>query len=239
MLPTEGEVHTPYGASEALPVTSIGSHDILSVTREQTARGAGTCVGQPLAGIDVKIIKIDDGPIVEWSDELLVAPAHIGEIVVRGPVVTREYFENPQANALAKIRAGDKFWHRMGDVGYLDQTGRLWFCGRKAHRVVTEQDTLFPVPCEAIFNQHPQVRRTALVGVGVSGRQQPVLCVELEQDARGGDSLTKELLALGAAHDLTNTIKVVLYHPSFPVDVRHNAKISREKLAVWAAERLS
>lgn len=240
MLPEGGEVHTPYGASEALPVTSIGSREILSETQEQTARGAGTCVGKPLAGIDVRIIEIDDGPIAEWSDERLVPPGRIGEIVVRGPVVTREYFENPQANALAKIRAGDAFWHRMGDVGYLDTAGRLWFCGRKAHRVVTEHGTLFPVPCEAVFNQHPRVRRTALVGTGVAGRQRPVLCVELEPGDRGRDRdrLTQELLALGAANDLTQSIQVILYHPSFPVDVRHNAKIAREKLAVWAAEQL-
>ena len=239
MLPEDGEVHTPYGASEALPVTSIGSHEILSETREQTARGAGTCVGKPLAGIDVRIIKIDDGPIVEWSEELLVPPGQIGEIVVQGPVVTREYFERPEANALAKINAGDAFWHRMGDVGYFDPTGRLWFCGRKAHRVLTEQGTLYPVPCEAIFNQHAQVRRTALVGVGVPGQQRPVLCVELEQDAQSTDRLTQELLALGAVNDLTKAILVILYHPSFPVDVRHNAKIAREKLAVWATEQLS
>ena len=239
MLPEGGEVHTPYGASEALPVTSIGSHEILSETREQTARGAGTCVGRPLAGIAVRIIKIDDGPIVEWSDELLVPPGQIGEIVVRGPVVTREYFEKPEANTLAKINAGDTFWHRMGDVGYFDPTGRLWFCGRKAHRVITEQGTLYPVPCEAIFNQHAQVRRTALVGVGEPGQQRPVLCVELEQDAHDTDRLTQELLALGAANDLTKAIQVILYHPSFPVDVRHNAKIAREKLAIWAAEQLS
>ncbi|MFQ5807061.1 MAG: peptide synthase, partial [Phycisphaerae bacterium] len=114
------------------------------------------------------------------------------------------------------------------------------FCGRKAHRVTTQDGTLFTIPCEAIFNQHPGVCRTALLGIGEPGRQHPILCVELEAtDNRvDQDRLTKELLALGRANDLTKGVKSVLYHPAFPVDVRHTAKIVREKLAVWAAEQL-
>ena len=233
ILPPDGEVHTPYGASEALPVASIGSREMLSETREQTARGAGTCVGKPMAGLSVKIIEITDEPIADWSDRRVLPPGQIGEIVVQGPIVTRAYFENPQANALAKIADGDAFWHRMGDVGYFDDAGRLWFCGRKAHRVVTEHGTLFPVQCEAVFNQHPRVRRSALVGVGPLGQQHPVLWIELESGDRGHDrkQLTQELLTIGAANELTRSIHTILYHPSFPVDVRHNAKISREKLA--------
>jgi acyl-coenzyme A synthetase/AMP-(fatty) acid ligase len=127
----------------------------------------------------------------------------------------------------------------MGDVGYVDDRGRLWFCGRKAHRVTTANGTLYTIPCEAVFNAHPAVYRTALVGVGPPGSQTPVLCVELEPAARGTDRgrLTRELLELGAKHDHTRGITTVLYHPAFPVDVRHNAKIFREKLAAWAARR--
>ena len=155
-------------------------------------------------------------------------------------MVTREYFRRPEVTALAKIRDGDAIVHRMGDVGYLDERGRLWFCGRKAHRVTTSDRTLFTVPCEAVFNQHPRVFRTALVGVGQPGRMTPVLCVELEPDARGADrgDITRELLELGAANELTRKITTVLFHDGLPVDVRHNAKIFREKLAVWAARQL-
>ena len=128
----------------------------------------------------------------------------------------------------------------MGDLGYLDDRGRLWFCGRKAHRVTTPAGSLDTIPVEAVFNTHPAVARTALVGVGPPGKQTPVLCVELEPAARGTDrtTLTKELLAIGAKHEHTRGIASVLYHPSFPVDVRHNAKIFREKLAAWAARRV-
>jgi acyl-CoA synthetase (AMP-forming)/AMP-acid ligase II len=240
LLAGDAVIHTPYGATEALPIASISSDEILTETKHQTARGGGTCVGRPLRGVDVRIIEITDEPIAEWQDAREIPVGEIGEIVVRGPVVAREYFRQPEATALAKIRDRDGIWHRMGDVGYLDGRGRLWFCGRKAHRVTTERRTLFTIPCEAIFNQHPRVRRTALVGVGAPGQQRAVLCVEFERgdDGADRDRLTRELLSLGDASDLTKEIKTVLYHPGFPVDVRHNAKIFREKLAAWAAERL-
>ncbi|MBU0617257.1 MAG: AMP-binding protein [Planctomycetes bacterium] len=240
LLPDEAEVHTPYGATESLPVASIGSREILGETRELTARGGGTCVGRPMRGIDVRIIAITDEPVADWKNARELPTGEIGEITVKGPVVTREYFRRPEVTALAKIRDGDAIVHRMGDVGYLDERGRLWFCGRKAHRVITEQGALFTVPCEAIFNQHPRVRRSALVGVGKPEQQRPVICVELEPDDRGDrkDELTNELRKLAADNELTREIKTVLYHRSFPVDVRHNAKIFREKLAVWAMERL-
>lgn len=135
----------------------------------------------------------------------------------------------------------------MGDLGYVDEKGRLWFCGRKRHRVETAEGLMLPVPCEAIFNRHPGAFRTALVGVGERGQQRPVLIVEPQQGRKPTSprakrmfrqELRQELLALGAEHGQTRRIKDILFHPSFPVDVRHNAKIQREKLAVWAAKKL-
>ena len=240
MLPDEAEIHTPYGATEALPVASISSREILRDTRDRTARGGGTCVGKPMPELDVRIIRISDDRLSDWADVIESPPGEIGEIVVKGPVVTQAYFDNAAATAMAKIPDGDTAWHRMGDVGYFDEKGRLWFCGRMAHRVRTETGTLFTVPCEARFNQHPHVFRSALVGIGSPGRQVPVICIELEVDHRDADRdlLTRELLELAEADELTNEIKTVLVHAGFPVDVRHNAKIFREKLAVWAASQL-
>jgi acyl-coenzyme A synthetase/AMP-(fatty) acid ligase len=116
----------------------------------------------------------------------------------------------------------------------------VWFCGRKSQRVVTPQGTFYTVPCEGVFNAHPAVYRTALVGVARGGVTEPLLCVEREKGAAISDGkLRQELLALGAAHAHTRAIRTILFHPAFPVDVRHNAKIFREKLAAWAAGRLS
>ena len=240
MLGPEAEVHTPYGATEALPVASIGSREILGETAEQTTRGAGTCVGTPMDGLDVRIIRIDDAPIAHWSDDLELPAGEIGEITVTGSVVTRTYDNNPDATARSKIAHGASIRHRMGDVGYVDEVGRLWFCGRKAHRVVTRTGTLFTVPCEAMFNQHPRVFRSALVGVGEAGRQMPVICIQLEVDDTGSaqDVLTRELLTIAAADARTRNITTVLIHPGFPVDARHNSKIVREALAVWAAQQV-
>ena len=243
MLQGDAQVFTPYGATEALPVCSIGSDEILGETRYATDRGRGVCVGRPVPGMQLEIIRISDAPIDQWSDDLQIADGEIGEIVVKGPQVTGSYFNRADSNALSKIAgpAHDGFYHRMGDLGYRDAQGRIWFCGRKAHRVVTAAETLFTIPCEAVFNTHSEVFRTALVGVGAPGRQRPVLCVELEKgvDTAAVERIYRELLAIGAECELTRNIRRVLFHPAFPVDIRHNAKIFREQLAVWAAEQLS
>jgi len=243
MLSAGAQVFTPYGATEALPVCSIGSGEILAETRHATDRGRGVCVGKPVPNITLEIIAISDEPITRWDDSLKLGLDEIGEIVVKGPQVTQSYFNRSESTVLGKIADPDHggFYHRMGDLGYRDQQGRIWFCGRKAHRVVTGQETLFTIPCEAIFNTHQEVFRTALVGVGTPGQQRPVLCVELEKgvDTSRLAAIHQELLAIGAEHAITGTIKTFLFHPAFPVDIRHNAKIFREKLAVWAGGQLS
>ncbi|HOF05187.1 MAG TPA: fatty acid CoA ligase family protein [Syntrophales bacterium] len=241
MLPPDARIHTPYGATEVLPVSDIDSREILAETRHIGDKGGGTCVGRPLPGMEVRIIAITDEPLDTIGDAAILPPGEIGEIAVRGPVTTKEYYRLPAATRLAKM-ADDEggIWHRMGDVGYLDAGGRLWFCGRKAHRVETAAGRLFTVPCEAVFNRHPRVRRSALVGVGAAGAKRPVIVIELLPGDHGRDkeALTAELLEIAGANPMTRPIKTVLYHPGFPVDIRHNAKISREKLAVWAAARL-
>ena len=244
-LPDNSQIYTPYGATESLPVAIIGSHEILRETRYRTAEGAGTCVGRPVDGIDVRIIQITDDPIAEWSDALCVPVGEIGEIVVHGPMVTQEYYRRSDLTANAKIRdaASGRMRHRMGDVGYFDAQGRLWFCGRKSHRVIAADRTHFTEPVEGIFNTHPAVFRTALVGVASPQGTQPVLCVEREhagprdQQPRSDEVLTKELLEIGAKFETTQRIRTILFHPSFPVDIRHNSKIFREKLAAWAASQ--
>ena len=203
-----------------------------------TRTGQGTCVGRPLPGMTVRVLEPVDGPIETWDRVRELAVGEIGEITVRGPVVTRAYDGNERENLLAKIADNDGFWHRMGDMGYLDDAGRLWFCGRKAHRVGTANGVLYTVPCEAIFNEHPQVRRAALVGLGPWGRQTPVVIVEPVGPVGGEEALFAELRELALANPLTAGIERFLVHRSFPVDIRHNAKIFREQLAAWAAKRV-
>jgi acyl-coenzyme A synthetase/AMP-(fatty) acid ligase len=238
IMPPDSTIYTPYGATESLPSASITGKEIVAETWPQTRVGKGTCVGRRLPGMSIQIIKPVDGPLADWKDAEPLPAGTIGEIAVQGPVVTRAYDSNEAETNLAKISDGSGFWHRMGDMGYLDGQGRLWFCGRKAHRVLTAAGPLYSVCCEAIFNEHPQVFRSALVGIGRAGEQQPVLLVELREKVADAQQLFAELRQLARANPLTAMIDTFLIHPAFPVDIRHNAKIFREKLAVWAAERL-
>ena len=240
MLQDEALVHTGYGATEAMPVSSFSSREILEETRRLSEKGFGICVGRPNSEMEVRIIRITDDPIVHWSDELVLPPNEIGEIAVRGPVVTGGYFERPRQDALSKIRQGASIWHRMGDLGWMDKKGRIWFCGRKSHRVITPEKTLYTIPCEAIFNNHPMVYRSALVGPGTPPRQKALICIEVEKQHARADrrQLADELFRLAGANELTAGIRLLMFHPSFPVDIRHNAKIFREKLKVWAEKNI-
>ena len=251
ILPESAQVFTPYGATEALPVANIGSREILGETRHLTEQGKGVCVGRPVAGVEVHVIRITDEPIPEWDDALRLPPGEVGEFVVRGPMVTRRYYNRPEATALAKIRdpKTGEVLHRMGDVGYLDDRGRLWFCGRKSHRVVTPHGTLFTDMVEPIFNTVPGVARTALVGVARNGVTYPVLCVELEDrmphpfrpglvPTAAWPELRQVLHEAASRFPAACRIEAFLLHPAFPLDVRHNSKIFREKLAIWADRRL-
>ncbi len=237
ILGDRGDVHTPYGATESLPVSSMNGRAVLAEHRVRTEGGWGNCVGWPTSSIAVRVVRISDEPIEDWSDSLCVQPGEPGELVVKGAQVTREYEQEPAHTAAAKIRDGQTVWHRMGDIVREDDAGRLWFLGRKSHRVESVGGTLYPVAIENIFNTHRSVRRSALVGIGERGAQEPVLVVELESASQASDTLARELLGHGHRNPATRTVTRVLFHESFPVDVRHNAKIDRPALARWAAEQ--
>jgi len=243
ILPEDAKIFTPYGATECLPIVSMESSEILNETWEKSKKGKGTCVGRPLPGIDIQIIAIKDTVVEELTEDLILGTMEKGEIIVRGDVVTKSYEKNPGETLLAKIRDGKTFWHRMGDIGYLDEQQRLWFCGRKAHRVETENETLFTIPCEAIVNEHPDVFRSALVGIKKnthSKNQCPVLIVELIQSKNiQKQNVLSEIQTLARKSTLTQSIEHFLIHEKFPVDIRHNAKIFREKLAIWAQNKIN
>ena len=241
-LPAGAEIHTPYGATECLPVASVSGTELDAEVEQRTALGEGTCVGRPVAPNRVRIIAVNDREVDYFSNSVELPVGVSGEIVVYGPTTTDSYWQKPEQTRLAKISdAEGNTWHRMGDVGYFDTDGRLWYCGRKSQRVVNEHECLYADQVEAIFNVHPEVSRTALVGIGDAGRQTPVLCVEPlhKPDAARRHRIQTDLLQLGRNHAISKSIQQILFHKSFPVDIRHNAKIGREKLAVWAARQLA
>lgn len=257
----QARMHTPYGATECLPVATIEAAEVLGETSARTDEGAGVCVGRKFDSIEWRVIRITDEPIASIDDAEELPVGEVGELIVRGPQASPRYVTRMECNAGAKIARGTarnggansahggedapaRFeeshaapWHRMGDVGYFDEQGRFWYCGRKSHRVETTAGTMYTESYEAIFNKHPAVRRSALVGIGSRGRQKPVMILEVEWP------LPKE--AIGELQQIlqddgpeTPEGEVVVVDWPLPVDVRHNAKINREQLAAWAATQL-
>jgi acyl-CoA synthetase (AMP-forming)/AMP-acid ligase II len=233
------QIHTPYGATEALPVASISTDLVLGETAALTRAGRGTCVGAPAPGVRIRVIPVSDEPIAAWTEDLPLPAGQIGEICVAGAVVTHLYEAEPEATKQAKILdpASGTIWHRMGDLGYQDEQGRLWFCGRKAHRVETAQGTLTSNPVEEVAVSHPKVARAALLALGERGQQEAALALQL-QPGQPWVGVADEVRAMLAERAFAAPIRRVLFHTGFPVDVRHNAKIDNESLSAWATEAL-
>jgi acyl-CoA synthetase (AMP-forming)/AMP-acid ligase II len=229
------DIHTPYGATEALPVATVAGRELVGALSDGNRSGKGICVGRPLAANEVRIIPISDEAIdlTEYAGE--TPNGEIGEICVTGPTVTDTYWRRERQTREAKMTdSRGRVWHRMGDLGWRDEEGRLWFCGRKSERVVTPEGTLFTECVEGPVNAVAGVFRSALVGVGEKGRQEPVIVIEPEAgaDTERVESAVREVLS---RHWLTREIRRVLFKDGFPVDIRHNAKIRRRELASWVA----
>ncbi|MDB4770519.1 fatty acid CoA ligase family protein [bacterium] len=237
LIDPDANIMTPYGSTEALPLASIESREVIAETGPASLKGKGTCVGTRFEGVTWRVIEIEDGPVTNISDTQEVERGKIGELMVTGPMVTQKYVVRSDQNSLHKVADGKRVWHRMGDVGYLDARDRFWFCGRKGHRVTAGKRTLFTVPCEAIFNGHPSIYRSALVPRGQRPNQQPVMIVEPHPDQmpttpQTREQLIGELLELAARNPLTRRItEIIVWETPLPVDIRHNSKIFREKLS--------
>lgn len=229
MMPN-GEVYANYGATEALPSTAHSARETLEDTWAKTVAGQGICVGRPFSGVAVQIAKIQDDAATDFE---ALPTGEIGEILVRSPHICVGYFDDPESTRKNKIGP----WHRIGDAGYLDAQGRLWVVGRVSQRVRGANGPLFSLLCEPIFDAHPKVRRSGLVGVADGTAEKAVICVETEPGV-DRPSLRKELLALAAEHPVSKEVSEVLFIERLPVDPRHNSKIERPKLARWAAGRL-
>lgn len=230
------EIHSPYGATENLPVANVDAETVLNETGSLTARGFGTCTGTIVAGNRVRLVPASDDAFPDF--ETAGTPRErfrgfpVGEICVCGPTTTRAYDNNARATALAKIldKTDGSLWHRMGDLGYFDERGRLWFLGRKVERVETPCETLYTEACEPIFNAHPDVFRSALIGLGERGKAVPAIVVELRAGTpkRRHADIIGALRRIAREHTATQAItRFFIYPKKFPVDVRHNAKIHR------------
>ena len=238
LLPHTTELLNSYGATESLPISKITSSELIK-TEDSTKFGGGICVGKAVKGTQIKIINITDDSLDQLEQCNILEKHNIGEIIVKGPQVTQKYFNRDQSTKESKIQDDQTFYHRMGDLGYLDEFNRLWMCGRKKHRVETRERTYYSIPVERIFNTHPEVKRSALVGIERNGQIEPIICIELEnKNSISHSKLFNELCFMAKKAPQTQDITQFLIHKGFPMDIRHNAKIFREKLAIWASSEI-
>lgn len=223
----KGTAFTPYGATEALPIAYISATEVLEDTYQLTLQGKGTCVGHSIAGVKIRIIPIKDEVINELPEELSLG--EVGEIAVYAPYVSKSYLNDLSATAKAKINHQGEIWHRMGDLGYKDEQGRLWFCGRKAERVICPEKTYYTDCYEAVFNAHKAVFRSALIAFESNGKTSPAIIIEPKKllNHKEEQYLLHQLQAWADTTETTKDIHHFAIYYHFPVDVRHNAKIHR------------
>lgn len=227
--------HTPYGMTECLLVTDITLAGIRAAAAEPDP---GVCVGTPIGRNRVLISGLDAAGDATGAPS--AEPGVLGEIVVSAPHL-KDHYDRLWLTDRASLRetgsetdGGADRWHRTGDVGHLDDQGRLWVEGRLPHVLVTDSGPLAPVGAEQEIERLAEVRRAALVGVGPCGLQQAVAVVEAGS-ARPG--LASPDLSAAVRARTSQPLAAVLSVPRLPTDIRHNSKIDRTRLSEWA-ERL-
>ncbi len=226
-----GHIEVLYGSTEVEPVASIEADEVLTETAALTAQGRGNCVGVPVSSITVRLVRARRGPWQlgpgGWAD-LDVAPGSVGEVLVTGAHVQREYYRNPAAVAENKVADPDgRVWHRMGDLAWRDERGRLWLVGRISNAVELPGRTLYPIQVEGLATAVEGVERAALLEL--RGRAAVVVVPASNGlDAAGRAALAASVKAACAAAG--QAVDEVLVRDAVPLDPRHNAKVEYGKL---------
>ena len=219
------EAHTPYGMTEALPVTDVSLDELV-----RAGEGNGVCVGRPLPSVEVALSPLT--PLGAAEGPLTTEPGRTGEICVRAGHL-KDRYDNLWVTERTSSR--DPGWHRTGDVGHLDDLGRLWVEGRLQHVVTTAQGVVTPVGVEQRVERLAGVRAAAVVGVGPVGTQ-VVAVVVVPTGIRGRNrlgladpSLTDAVRAVAGTE-----VAAVLVVPRLPLDIRHSSKVDRQEVAARA-----
>jgi acyl-coenzyme A synthetase/AMP-(fatty) acid ligase/pimeloyl-ACP methyl ester carboxylesterase len=228
-LMPNAEPHTPYGMTEVLPVADISLAEI-----EAAPHGNGVCVGIPVPGVEVAISALD--PTGKAKGSLTDEAGVVGEVCIRTAHMRDGYDKLWMTQHAASQPAG---WHRSGDVGHLDDAGRLWIEGRMGHVVTTAAGPVTPVGIEHAVSALPEVAHAAVVGVGPTGTQQIVVVVVPVDPSRRPDLADEDLADKVRARVGALDVAAVMTAPSLPVDKRHNSKIDRSRIARWAERALA
>jgi olefin beta-lactone synthetase len=226
----QATLHTPYGMTEVLPVADI---DLAAIDdAEHDEPSGGVCVGRPVSGVEVRIVELD------FDADHLPSPlpaGSTGEILVRAPWVSAGYLGLWAVQRAARPDPLGE-WHRSGDVGHLDVSGRLWVEGRAVHVIHAPTGPITSVPVERTVERALGIRRSAAVGVGPEGSQQLVVVIE---DADGADGPADSEQAAAVRGAVAEPVAAVLVARRLPVDIRHNAKIDRAVVRSWAEDILA
>ncbi|HVK35306.1 MAG TPA: alpha/beta fold hydrolase [Microlunatus sp.] len=231
LLPN-AELHTPYGMTEALPATDITLGEIEQAVADAGLEANGVCVGRPLPGVRLAVDPLDAAG--RPTGALETATGVTGEICVAAAHVKDHYDRLWSTQQRSATPAG---WHRTGDVGHLDQRGRLWVEGRLVHVIAGPAGPVTPVGIEQRVEAVPDVELAAAVGVGPTGTQQTVVVVV----ATGHPTAPLADPGLAAAVRAAAAVPVaaVLVTDRLPVDIRHASKIDRTAVARWAEHVLT
>jgi len=236
-----GKVFVPYGATEALPVSSTHASKILQ-NKTSILCGEGSLIGTPVPGAKVCIVPSVCSPLPDYEEGFSgLNPGQVGEICVSGGMVSAGYDRMPGATCDARFKIGKDPFHRMGDLGYFDTSGQLRFLGRKVECVITKNGPIETERCEPSINQLPFVQKCALVGLGESPYHQPCLVIEpvrKEMRKAGEMTLRKKILDECTKRFPQFAIQRVFFEKHLPVDARHNAKIHRLSLAKKWTQRV-
>jgi olefin beta-lactone synthetase len=216
---SQSRVVSVYGSTEAEPVAHVAAHEVSDADRAAMRGGAGLLAGHIDDVTELRIVRrqwgTPLGPLSAVELEAMSCRANEpGEIVVTGAHVVQGYV-NGVGDEETKIRVDDRIWHRTGDIGYLDEDGRLWLLGRAAAVIEDERGTLFPFAVETAARDLLGARRVAVV----RHRDKRVLVVERSNDDPLVDVAgARQGLAWGHLDD-------VMIVRRLPLDRRHNSKV--------------
>ncbi len=225
LLPS-AELHTPYGMTEALPATDITLGEIERALADAGAGADGVCVGGPLPGVRLALDPLDVAG--RPTGALVTGSGVTGEICVAAAHVKDHYDRLWSTQQRSATPAG---WHRTGDVGHLDEQGRLWVEGRLVHVITGPAGPVTPVGIEQRVEAVADVGLAAAVGVGPAGTQQTVVVLGT---GRPTAPLAAPDLAAAVRTAAGVPVAAVLVTDRLPVDIRHASKIDRTRVARWA-----
>lgn len=217
-----------YGSTEAEPITHIDNRDVSPLDRAAMESGAGLLVGRPVRSVQLRIMRdplLRDysrsaAPSIRSLDErefaaLSLPTGEAGEIVVTGDHVVRGYV-NGIGNSETKFRVAGIVWHRTGDMGRLDDHGRLWLLGRCSAAIHDARGTAHPFAVECAARSRMRLRDVALV----QWQGERVLVVSAPRHDHTPTVAEAQTAIPWAAIDRVITVACI------PVDARHNSKVN-------------